>query len=190
MIKAIITTDNVTYISRHDPAIDQAASDLDKYYEHFDERHLAFKPDEAPTRFTIRPCNQSEVRRALGVATVDGGGLALLPEVGAQLLQVGCIGATDLDAPGDKHDWPRGMPPAVLNKIPATVQIDLAQTIYVVSNGHGVQGGLQDEGKLRSPSSSKDQEGSTPSASSAGTAKKTKASGGVGGARSLRKSRS
>ena len=190
MIKAIITTDNVVYISKHDPAIDVAGSDLDKYYEHFDERHLAFKAGEVPTRYMIRPCNQSEVRRAIGVATVDGGGLALMPEVGAQLLQVGCIGAANLDKEGDKHDWPRGMPPAVLNKTPAHVQMDLANTIYVVSNGHGLQEGLKDEGKSHSPSSSKDQEGSTKSASSASTAKKTKASGGGGGARSLRKSRS
>lgn len=157
MIKAIITTDNVSYISRHDPGLDLDACDLDKYYAHFDEAHLAFKPGEAVTRFVIRPCSQTEVRRALGVATVEGAGLALLPDVGAKLLESGLIGATDFDAEGDKHEWPRGVPPAVLNKIPALVQIDLAQTIYAVSNGHGTKGGLEDEGKSPSPSSSKEQ---------------------------------
>lgn len=187
MIKAIITTDSVTYISRHDPGLDAEACDFDAYFKEFDERHLAIK--SAVTRWTIRPCSQTEVRRALGVATVDGGGMALLPDVGAKLLEVGLIAATDMDTEGDKVEWPRGVPVAVLNKIPAIVQIDLAQTIYAVSNGHGA-GGLEDEGKSPSPSSSKGQGNSTKSASSAPTAKKTKANAGGGGARPLRKSKS
>jgi hypothetical protein len=189
MIKAIITTDSVTYISRHDPGLDAASCDFDAYFREFDEKHLAIKPGEAVTRWTIRPCSQTEVRRALGVATVDGGGMALLPDVGAKLLEVGLIAATDMDKEGDKVEWPRGVPVAVLNKIPAIVQIDLAQTIYAVSNGHGA-GGLEDEGKPPSPSSSKGQGNSTKLASSAPTAAKTKANAGGGGARSLRKSKS
>jgi len=190
MIKAIITTDNVQYISRHDPGLDAEACDFDAYYKNFNEKFLAIKPGEAVTRWTIRPCSQTEVRRALGVAASEGNGLAMLADVGAKLLEVGLIGATDFDTAGDSLEWARGIPTALLDKIPAVVQIDLAQTIYVVSSGHGVAGGLEDEGKSPSPSSLSGQGNSTKSASAARTVKPTKASGASGGARSLRRSKS
>lgn len=190
MIKAIITTDNVQYISRHDPGLDDSACDFEGYYKNFDEKFLAIKPGEAVTRWTIRPCSQTEVRRALGAASNPSNGMAMLAEVGAELLCVGLVGASDFNEAGDKLEWPRGIPAADLGKIPALVQIDLAQTIYVVSNGHGVAGGLEDEGKSPSPSSLSGQGNSTKSASAARTVKPTKASGGSGGARSLRRSKS
>lgn len=176
MIKAIITTDNVQYISRHDPGLDAEACDFDAYYKNFDEKFLAIKPGEAVTRWTLRPCSQTEVRRALGAASNTSTGMAMLSDVGAELLGVGLVGASDFDTAGDKLDWPRGIPAEFLGKIPAIVQIDLAQTIYVVSSGHGVAGGLEDEGKSPSPSSSNGQGNSTKSASVAPTAKQTKRS--------------
>lgn len=190
MIKAIITTDKIQYISRHDPALDDAACDFDGYLKHFDEGFLAVKEGEVATRWTLRPCSQSEVRRALGTSAVEANGAPPISEVGARLLAFGLIGATDKEEAGDSHEWPRGIPAADLETIPALVQMDLANIAYMISNGHGVQGGLQDEGKSPSPSSSKGQGNSTKSASSAPTATKTKASGGGGGARSLRKSKS
>lgn len=177
MIKAIKTVDKVTYISRHDPGLDLAACKWGNYLKTFDERHIAIKPGEAVTRWVLRPCSQVDVRRALGTSAVEANGAPPITEVGARLLSLGLVGASDKEELGDKFDWPHGVSDDVMKEMNALVQMDLAEIIYMISNGHGVQGGLEDEGKLPSPSSSKEQGTSTKRASSATTAKKTKTSG-------------
>lgn len=193
MIEAIITTDSIEYISKTDPAVDHLKSDFGKYADTNDESHLVLREGTTPTRWKLRPLSQTQVRRAMGTAMVDGHGTAMLMEVGARLLSVGLVGARDFGdgkkVPRDL-EWPTGISAEVLETIPANTQLDLGEALYRLCNGPTNQTGLEDEGKSPSPSSSKGQGNSTKSASSAPTATKTKANAGGGGARSLRKSKS
>lgn len=193
MIEAIITTDSIEYISKTDPAVDHLKSDFGKYADTNDESHIVLHEGATPTRWKLRPLSQTQVRRSMGSAMVDGHGSAIVMEVGARLLSVGLIGARDFGdgkkVPRDL-EWPAGAPSNIIETIPAATQLDLGEALYRLCNGPMNQTGLEDEGKSPSPSSSKGQGNSTTLASSAPTATKTKASGGGGGARSLRKSKS
>lgn len=188
MIKAIITSDAIDFISRHDGAVDIAKSKYEKYVETNDEEHLAFVEGEVPTRWRLRPLSQTQVRRMLGSTMVDNGGMAMRMEVGARLLAVGLIGAKRFGTVEGKVvdvEWPTGVPADIFETLPHIVQLDLGEALYKLCEG-STAGGLEDEGKSPSPSSLSGQGNSTKSASAARTVKQTKRSAANEAAQDLR----
>lgn len=182
---AVTTADRVRFVNPYDDAIDYDATDV-AYFEDFDPNKLKLVEGKTPTYFILRPCTQAEVRRASAAVAAHMPELAgRVGAVGAELLQHGLVGAENLARVGDAHRWAGGCPPGLLDNghdldgaqvvIPVPVQEQLALALYRLSHGPRPTGGLDDEGKSRSPSSSTEAGGSTRSGSSAkGAAKKTK----------------
>lgn len=185
LASAVSTSDTIRYVNPYDDAIDYAASDLATYYRTFDLSALKFVEGKVPTYFTLRPCSQAEVRRAnVAVAAKTPDLHNRVAAIGGELLRVGLLGAENLAARGDSHRWPQGAPDALFDggldvggdggrvELPAPIQEALAVALYRLTLGPepAEAGGLDDEGKSRSPSFSTEGGSSRASGSSAKTA--------------------
>lgn len=176
---AISTSDEVRYITVYDDAVDHEASDFVRYMQTFDLDLLKIRTGAVPTVFILRPCLQSEVRRAsIAAQTKVEAGLANNLDVGGELLRIGLIGAENLHAAGDVFHWRGGCPPDAIESIPSNVQVQLAHALWTLTKGPERDGSLADEGKLPSPSSSNGVGPSTESGSSAKPVKRSLKRGG------------
>lgn len=168
---AVSTADVVRFVNPYDDALDFQASDFDRYAKTYDLSCLRFVEGKVPTYFLLRPCSQSEVRRARLAATARNATLSSrIGAVGAEMIAIGLIGAQNLEREGDSYSWPGGCPAEILADgldlgrkgedgkplklvIPAPIQEQIAVALFYVSEGAARDGGLADEGKSPSPSS-------------------------------------
>lgn len=168
----VTTAERVIVVSIMDEAVDHEKSDLKAYAKTLDERFLSIAPGKVPTKFVLRPCSQSEVRRAFANAAADVAGRDINNlDIAPHLLRYGLVGAQNFTTAGDLKDWPYGIPLDEMEKIPAVVQIQIGSILDRITNGDrpdlDTWEPLADEGKSPSPSSSKGQGNSKRSASTA-----------------------
>lgn len=150
--KLVSTGDLKLVFILEDEAIDVEKSDIGKYFETLDEKHLAFKEGVEPSKFYMRGPTSIELRRcSADIEAKQHTGSFMgnpIEELGFNLLKVCLTKAEDVFQKGDSFFWKNGCPESFLAQFSANIQSSLSYLAYFIANGALTKGNeLENEKK-------------------------------------------